>query len=127
MRPGQPLSSRIASQPAIKSDTRCLTLPLFLPPQNENDPAFALISDYVSNPDPSIRVGAVLGLGLAYAGTNREEVEEILMPLVTDADVSMEVSGFAALALGLVFTSTAKEVSRERCSERCVIYYIISA
>ncbi len=43
--------------------------------QNENDPAFALISDYVSNPDPNIRIGAVLGLGLAYAGTNREEVE----------------------------------------------------
>ena len=43
--------------------------------QNENDPAFALISDYVSNPDPAIRVGAILGLGLAYAGTNREEVE----------------------------------------------------
>ena len=43
--------------------------------QNENDPAFALISDYVSNPDPNIRIGAILGLGLAYAGTNREEVE----------------------------------------------------
>ena len=43
--------------------------------QNENDPAFALISDYVSNPDANIRIGAILGLGLAYAGTNREEVE----------------------------------------------------
>lgn len=43
--------------------------------QNENDPAFALISDYVSNPDVNIRIGAILGLGLAYAGTNREEVE----------------------------------------------------
>ena len=32
------------------------------------------------------------------------------MPLVTDTDVSMEVSGFAALSLGLVFTSTCKEV-----------------
>ncbi|KAG1670671.1 hypothetical protein FOA52_010946 [Chlamydomonas sp. UWO 241] len=78
-------------------------------PQNENDPAFALISDYVSNPDPSIRIGAVLGLGLAYAGTNREEVEELLLPLVTETDVSMELAGFAALALGLVFTSTCKE------------------
>jgi 26S proteasome regulatory subunit N1 len=36
--------------------------------QNENDPAFALISDYVSNSDQTIRIGAILGLGLAYAG-----------------------------------------------------------
>ncbi len=31
------------------------------------------------------------------------------MPLVMDTDVSMEVAGFAALTLGLVFTSTCKE------------------
>ena len=31
------------------------------------------------------------------------------MPLVTDTDLSIEISGFAALALGLVFTSTCKE------------------
>lgn len=38
--------------------------------------------------------------------------QELLLPLVTDTDISMEISGFAALALGLVFTSTCKEVSR---------------
>lgn len=36
--------------------------------------------------------------------------QELLLPLVTDTDISMEISGFAALALGLVFTSTCKEV-----------------
>jgi hypothetical protein len=36
--------------------------------------AFALICDYVTNTDPGVRAGAVLGLGLAYAGTRREEV-----------------------------------------------------
>jgi hypothetical protein len=45
--------------------------------------AFALISDYVSNSDPGIRAGAILGLGLAYAGTQREEVQELLVPLVS--------------------------------------------
>lgn len=44
--------------------------------------AFALICDYVSNADPGIRAGAILGLGLAYAGTQREEVQELLVPLV---------------------------------------------
>jgi hypothetical protein len=50
--------------------------------QNENDPAFALISDYATNSDPGIRAGAILGLGLAYAGTQKEEVQELLVPLV---------------------------------------------
>uniref|UniRef100_A0A7S3QP44 26S proteasome non-ATPase regulatory subunit 2 homolog n=1 Tax=Dunaliella tertiolecta TaxID=3047 RepID=A0A7S3QP44_DUNTE len=77
--------------------------------QNENDPAFALIYDYVSHADPNIRIGAILGLGLAYAGSHREEIAELLTPLVSDTDVSMEVSAFAALALGLVFTSSCKE------------------
>jgi hypothetical protein len=36
----------------------------------------------------------------------REEIQEQLLPLVMDTDVSMEVSGFAALALGLVFCCT---------------------
>lgn len=77
--------------------------------QNENDPAFALISDYVSNADTTIRCGAILGLGLAYAGAQREEVAELLTPLVADAEVPMEVAGLAGLALGLVFTSSAKD------------------
>mmetsp|Transcript_31070 Transcript_31070/g.68978 ORF Transcript_31070/g.68978 Transcript_31070/m.68978 type:complete len:901 (-) Transcript_31070:581-3283(-) len=77
--------------------------------QNENDPAYALIYEYVGNADPTIRTGAILGLGLAYAGTNREEVQELLVPLITDTEVNIEISGFAALALGLVFTSTCKE------------------
>lgn len=53
--------------------------------------AFALICDYVTNADQGVRAGAVLGLGLAYAGTRREEVAELLVPLVLDTDVPMEV------------------------------------
>ena len=65
------------SSPSHPASQRSEYLCCPLPPgvQNENDPAFALISDYVSNPDANIRIGAILGLGLAYAGTNREEVE----------------------------------------------------
>ncbi len=32
-----------------------------------------------------------------------------MAPLVSDAEVSMEVAGLAGLALGLVFTSSAKD------------------
>lgn len=77
--------------------------------QDENDPAFALICDHVGSGDPGVRAGAVLGLGLAYAGTRRQEVAELLAPLVVDTDAPMELSGFAALALGLVFCSSCEE------------------
>lgn len=50
-----------------------------------------------------------MGLGLAYAGTCKEEVQELLVPVVIDSDISMEVAGFAALSLGLVFASTQQE------------------
>lgn len=33
-------------------------------------------------------------------------LQELLAPLVTDTDVKIDVAGFAALSLGLVFTST---------------------
>jgi hypothetical protein len=36
----------------------------------------------VSNADAGVRSGAILGLGLAYAGTQREEVQELLVPVV---------------------------------------------
>lgn len=42
--------------------------------QDEYDPAFALLSEHVSDADMGVRLGAILGLALAYAGTRREEV-----------------------------------------------------
>jgi hypothetical protein len=42
--------------------------------QHENDPAYALLYDFVDKPDATVRIGAIMGLGLAYAGTRKEEV-----------------------------------------------------
>lgn len=36
--------------------------------QHENDPAYALLYEFVEKPDATIRIGAIMGLGLAYAG-----------------------------------------------------------
>jgi len=77
--------------------------------QNENDPAFALLYESVSKDSPAVRVGAIMGLGLAYAGTCKEEVQELLVPILLDPAEPMEVVGFAALSLGLVFVSTQQE------------------
>ena len=41
-------------------------------------------------------------LGLAYAGSNREDVIALLLPVLTDSKSSMEVVGMTALSCGMV-------------------------
>ncbi|KAF9608762.1 hypothetical protein IFM89_010894, partial [Coptis chinensis] len=39
---------------------------------NDCDPALALLADYIDREDSTIRIGAIMGLGLAYAGSQNE-------------------------------------------------------
>ena len=74
----------------------------------EVDPAFAILSEYVEREEPAIRAGALLGLGIAYAGRNKEDVAELLIPTLTgDVAATPEILGMAALSLGLTFAGTA--------------------
>ncbi|XP_015599500.1 26S proteasome non-ATPase regulatory subunit 2 [Cephus cinctus] len=70
--------------------------------RNECDPALALLSDYVLHSSNTMRIGAIVGLGLAYAGSNRETVLSLLTPVLSDPKSSWEVVGVAGLALGMV-------------------------
>jgi len=82
--------------------------------RNESDPALALLSEHL---DPSakashnLKVAATVGLGLAYAGTAREDVMEFLLPAVsnTESNASMTEVSLAALSLGLIFVGTCNE------------------
>ncbi|XP_034193451.1 regulatory particle non-ATPase 1 [Osmia lignaria lignaria] len=68
----------------------------------ECDPALALLSDYVLHSSNIMRIGAIVGLGLAYAGSNREAVLSLLVPVLSDPKSNWEVIGVAGLALGMV-------------------------
>ena len=77
--------------------------------RNECDPALALLTDYVQHDSNVMRLGAIIGLvtcfylremyfnfslfrlGLAYSGSNREDVIEILSPVLWDKNSSFEV------------------------------------
>uniref|UniRef100_H2YBG1 26S proteasome non-ATPase regulatory subunit 2 n=1 Tax=Ciona savignyi TaxID=51511 RepID=H2YBG1_CIOSA len=74
--------------------------------RNECDPALALLSDYVLHNSNVMRIGSVLGLGLAYAGSNRMDLVSLLTPVMTDSKSNMEVIGVTALALGLISVGT---------------------
>uniref|UniRef100_A0AAX7T7B3 26S proteasome non-ATPase regulatory subunit 2 n=1 Tax=Astatotilapia calliptera TaxID=8154 RepID=A0AAX7T7B3_ASTCA len=74
--------------------------------RNECDPALALLSDYVLHNSNIMRIGAIFGLGLAYAGSNREDVLSLLLPVMGDSKSSMEVVGVTALACGMIAVGT---------------------
>jgi len=74
--------------------------------RNDADPALALLSEHIEGDVHIMKVAACTGLGIAYAGTAREDVMELLVPVVESAGSSpttmLEVS-LAGLALGMIF------------------------
>jgi len=75
--------------------------------RNEVDPAHALLSDYIDNQNTCMRVGAILGLGIAYAGSNRSIVIDTLKTVFSfgsnnKSSASVEILGITALSLGLI-------------------------
>ncbi|KAG7287865.1 proteasome regulatory particle base subunit [Staphylotrichum longicolle] len=75
----------------------------------DSEPAMALLadSDKLNHKNPLIRVAAIMGLGLSYAGSNKEDVLTFLLPIISDTTQEMRVSAMAALACGLVFVGSS--------------------
>lgn len=76
---------------------------------DESDPAKALLEDALGSPEESMKIGATIGLGLAYAASSREDLKDLLSKYINDDTVGLEVSVNAALALSLVFISDGDE------------------
>jgi len=80
--------------------------------KSDADPALALLQDHVLGDVRIMRIAASTGLGIAYAGAGREDVAELLLPIVENSDDSsydmMEVS-LAGLALGMIYVGKCDE------------------
>ncbi|PHU04257.1 26S proteasome non-ATPase regulatory subunit 2 [Capsicum chinense] len=50
-----------------------------------------------------------MGLGLAYAGAQNEQIRSILTPILGDNKASLDVIAFAAISLGLVYVGSCNE------------------
>jgi 26S proteasome regulatory subunit N1 len=74
--------------------------------RNDADPALALLSEHVEGDSHIMKIAACTGLGIAYAGTAREDVMELLVPIVESSGGGptnfLEVA-LAGLALGMIF------------------------
>ncbi|KAK4336768.1 hypothetical protein RND71_043855 [Anisodus tanguticus] len=75
--------------------------------RNDCDPALALLGDYVNNEKPQIRIFSIMGIGLAYAGSNREDVIAALLPILQDSKQPADVIGIVAISCGLIAVGTA--------------------
>eukprot|EP00118_Oscarella_pearsei_P002780 m.11543 g.11543 ORF g.11543 m.11543 type:complete len:911 (+) comp23495_c0_seq1:476-3208(+) len=81
--------------------------------RNDCDPALAILSDYVTNKKMLLRAGAIMGLGLAYAGSERQDVIDLLIPALTDEKSNMECVGLCAVSLGLIALGTCHPLVTE--------------
>lgn len=61
-----------------------------------------MIAGNVQDPVSECRIGAILGLALAYAGSQKPELIDLLVPLVADSECPNDIAAIACLALGYV-------------------------
>lgn len=81
--------------------------------RNESEPAMALLCEYITDEGvPSqVRTASLCGLGLAYAGTQNEDVKELLVPACSNTEGINAIveSSMAALSLGLCYVGSCNE------------------
>jgi 26S proteasome regulatory subunit N1 len=73
------------------------------------DAALDLLSEHLESSVLDYKLSAIFGLGLAYAGTARDDVLEKLTPIIIDSSTPFEVVALACLALGMVFVGTCHD------------------
>ncbi|ODO09668.1 hypothetical protein I350_01882 [Cryptococcus amylolentus CBS 6273] len=75
--------------------------------RSETDIAYALLEEHVDSKSIELKVSAINGLAIAYAGSQRQDIADKLLPYVQDEATPMEVTSQAILALGFVFVGSS--------------------
>ncbi|KAL7060519.1 hypothetical protein AAHC03_09136 [Spirometra sp. Aus1] len=71
--------------------------------KNECDPALALLSCYVENSTDVLSRAAIIGLGVAYAGSMKQEAITCLIPAILDtSSTRLQHACLAALSTGMI-------------------------
>ena len=78
--------------------------------KNECDPVFAILFEKLETANKqSLKIGALMGLSFAYAGSARADLLEAISPIILDSTNTVELQAVAALAIGLIYTGTCDE------------------
>ncbi|KZS97248.1 26S proteasome regulatory complex, non-ATPase subcomplex, Rpn1 subunit [Sistotremastrum niveocremeum HHB9708] len=74
--------------------------------RTESDAPYALLGEHVENKSVLLKTNAIMGLGMAYIGSYREDLLALLLPIIQDDTASMEVVSLTSLALGFIFVGS---------------------
>lgn len=75
--------------------------------KNDADAAFAILSDKLeSATKQSHKIGILMGLSLAYAGSARTDLLELISPIIVDSENTIELQAIASLSIGMIFCGT---------------------
>ena len=83
---------------------------------NENDPALAILSEFIESDKSLLRATSIMGLGIAYTASNRDDLKDLLLPIVSDTSLDLQVSGMASVALGQIFIGQGAKEDNEIAS-----------
>jgi len=74
----------------------------------ESEPAASLLADddILQHGRPHMRMAAMMGLGLTYAGSARDDMLDYLLPVIEDSSLEMSLSAMAAISLGMIFVGS---------------------
>ncbi|TID30682.1 hypothetical protein CANINC_000598 [Pichia inconspicua] len=70
---------------------------------------YYLLEEFIHNReggDAIVVASAITGLGIAYAGSENENVLNLLSPIVSDSEYTLEIQSLSALALGHTYVGT---------------------
>jgi len=59
---------------------------------------------------------AIMGLGIAYTASSREDLKDLLIPVASDTSLDLQLSSMAALALGQIFIGQGANADNEIAS-----------
>ncbi|CAL1400540.1 unnamed protein product [Linum trigynum] len=79
----------------------------------KKDRALPLLNQHYDSEDPLIRIASTMGWGIAYAGTQNEQICNKLIPVLDNVGERLDVAAFAAISLGLVFVGSCNKVVAE--------------
>ncbi|CDI98389.1 26s proteasome regulatory particle subunit [Echinococcus multilocularis] len=78
--------------------------------KNECDPALALLSSYVEHQTDVLSRAAIIGLGVAYAGSNKMEAINHLVPAILDSSSGrLQHACLASLSAGMIAVGSMNE------------------
>jgi 26S proteasome regulatory subunit N1 len=77
--------------------------------KNETDPVFAILLEKLESPKTLHKIGALIGLSLAYAGSARNDLLEAISPIILDSSNTLELQAVAALSIGMIYVGTCDE------------------